>query len=70
MALAIVLAGPAFAGEKEDAEFLEFLEYLGSWEDSDEEWGQFLDEADAEAGEQFGRPFEPSEGSEDEDVVS
>jgi hypothetical protein len=34
------LAGAVAAGEQDlaDAEFLEMLEYLGSWDESDEDW--------------------------------
>ncbi len=34
---------PALADEDEEVTDMEFLEYLGSWEESDEEW-QLLDD--------------------------
>jgi len=39
---------------------LEFLEYLGSWEESDEEWLLFRDEPDQEAVVDGGRPSDPT----------
>jgi hypothetical protein len=37
LVLALGAAGAAFAAETEEPE-LEFVEYLGLWEESDEEW--------------------------------
>jgi hypothetical protein len=49
-ALALGLLGPGTAvAADEELPDLEFLEYLGSWEDSDEEWLLFDAEASAAA---------------------
>ena len=34
----LALVAPAIADEEEEVTDMEFLEYLGSWEESDEEW--------------------------------
>ena len=34
----LALGIPALADEEEEVTDMEFLEYLGSWEESDEEW--------------------------------
>lgn len=72
-ALAAMAGAHAHAQGDEDADFLEFLEYLGSWEESDADWEQFIEDGEADADTRIGAPFEPyepGEDSEDEDVVS
>lgn len=49
LAGALLLGGGIVAVAEEDVPDAEFLEYLGSWEQSDEEWLMF--EEPAEAGE-------------------
>lgn len=52
-------------------EFLDFLEYLGSWEGDDREWVQFLEEGEDEddlTRDAVGQPEEAHE--DDDDVVS
>ncbi|MEM7503673.1 MAG: hypothetical protein AAF417_16600 [Pseudomonadota bacterium] len=44
----IAMGGAAFADD-EALPDLDFLEYLGSWEESDEEWLLFEDDGDDEA---------------------
>jgi hypothetical protein len=46
VALCVAAASPAVLGDVEpaDGEFIEFLEYLGSWEGVDGEWEQFTAE--------------------------
>ena len=38
---------PASEADPAQAEFLEFLEYLGSWDGAEEEWVQFMGETSA-----------------------
>lgn len=47
VAFAVLICGTARADE--EAPDAEFLEYLGSWEASDEDWVIFLDETAADA---------------------
>jgi hypothetical protein len=59
----IVGAGTAAADDAEPPD-LEFLEYLGSWEESDEEWLLFKDaEARTTAGEDTTRDESASDGA-------
>ena len=60
----LLLVGGIVAAADEDLPDAEFLEYLGSWEQSDEEWLMF--EEPAEAGEtENGERIEPvSDGEE------
>jgi hypothetical protein len=52
-------------------EFLDFLEYLGSWEDGEQDWVQFLDGEDADVTQDaVGPPAEEAETEDDDDVVS
>lgn len=43
MACGLLLLSSAVAAEEQDEPDLDFLEYLGMWEDTDEEW-QLIDE--------------------------
>ena len=43
MVCGLLLCGGTVAAEEQEHPDLEFLEYLGMWEDSDEEW-QIVDE--------------------------
>ena len=43
----VVVSGSALAEDEEELPDLEFLEYLGSWDESDEDWLLF-NELDAE----------------------
>lgn len=64
LAGALLLGSGIVAAGEEDVPDAEFLEYLGSWEQSDEEWLMF--EEPAEAGEtENGERIEPvSDGEE------
>lgn len=44
----MLLASPGHAGDDPvpDEQFFEFLEYLGSWEEGEEEWVELIDVAD------------------------
>ena len=65
----VVLCGaPAAAEEeKEESPDMEFLEYLGMWEESDEEWQLFSEEAVAENEERSDPAPEGEESREKED---
>lgn len=38
MVCGLLLCGGVYAAEEEDAPDIEFLEYLGMWDESDEDW--------------------------------
>jgi hypothetical protein len=60
--------GLAIAGEEEDdTPDMEFLEYLGSWEESDEEWLMFEGPVTAELDERSDPAPEGEESTETED---
>jgi len=56
-----MLCGLAFAGatwaaaDEPDTQFLELLEYLGSWNGDDDEWHEFFDSIPAELAEEANR---------------
>jgi hypothetical protein len=50
------------------AEFLDFLEYLGSWDGAEQDWVQFLDEDETAPQRDAGE--EPVEIEDPNDVVS
>lgn len=61
-------AGLAIAGEEdEDSPDMEFLEYLGSWEELDEEWLMFEGPVTAELDERSDPAPEGEEPTETED---
>ena len=66
--LAAVLAGGPALGQDDGLPNEEFLEYLGFWQESDEEWLIFGDpvEPRADAGTDRERPVEESVETEDE----
>ena len=66
--LLLLGAGPAIAGEEDENEpDMEFLEYLGSWEESDEEWLMFEGPVTAELDERSDPAPEGEEPTETED---
>ena len=58
VACGLVSCSVSAAADDEELPDLEFLEYLGSWESSDEEW-LFFDAEDAEDGETAAREESP-----------
>ena len=66
----LLLVGGIVAAAEEDLPDAAFLEYLGSWEESDEEWLMFDDAAEAdetENGERSGTPPDGEESTETDD---
>jgi hypothetical protein len=60
----LLLVGGIVAAAEEDLPDAEFLEYLGSWEESDEEWLMFDDAAEADETENGERSATPPDGEE------
>lgn len=48
VALGVSATLPAVSEADDDSPDIDFLEYLGSWEESDDEWLLFSDEAEAD----------------------
>ncbi len=66
-ALAMLVAWPAGADPEEEEEVtdMEFLEYLGSWDESDEEWLLF-DEPEVASRDKADEQEQPEEVDEDD----
>lgn len=66
LVVALGAAGAALATETEEPE-MEFVEYLGLWEESDEEWLMVEYQMDLESGERIDPVPEGEESREDDD---
>ena len=66
LVLALGAAGTALAAETEEPE-MEFVEYLGLWEESDEEWLMVEHQMNLESGERIDPVPEGEESREDDD---
>lgn len=66
LGLAMCGTGPAFAADEEAPE-LEFLEYLGMWEETDEDWLMLEETMTAENDERSDPAPEGEESTEKED---
>jgi len=65
LVLAFGAAGTVFAADAEEPD-MEFVEYLGLWEESDEEWLMVEHQLDAESEERIDPVPEGEESREDE----
>jgi len=66
LVLAFGAAGTVFAADAEEPD-MEFVEYLGLWEESDEEWLMVEHQIDAESEERIDPVPEGEESTEDDD---
>ena len=66
LVLAFGAAGTVLAADAEEPE-MEFVEYLGLWEESDEEWLMVEHQMDAESEERIDPVPEGEESTEDDD---
>ena len=66
LVLALGVATTALAAETEEPE-MEFVEYLGLWEESDEEWLMVEHQMNLESGERIDPVPEGEESREDDD---
>jgi hypothetical protein len=66
LVVALGAAGVALAAETEEPE-MEFVEYLGLWEESDEEWLMVEHQMNLESGERIDPVPEGEESREDDD---
>jgi len=66
LVLAFGATGTVLAAEAEEPD-MEFVEYLGLWEESDEEWLMVEHQMDAEAEERIDPVPEGEESTEDDD---
>ena len=64
--LAFGVTGTALAGESQEPD-MEFLEYLGLWEESDEEWLMMEHQMNLESEERIDPVPEGEESTEDDD---
>ncbi len=67
MVIGLLICGGVEAAEEEDVPDMEFLEYLGMWEESDEEWQIFEETMTAENEERSDPVAESEESMEKED---
>ncbi len=67
MVCSLLISGGIAAAEEEDLPDMEFLEYLGMWEESDEDWQIFEETMTADNEERSDPVAEDKESMENED---